>query len=333
MGFIAKGNKIVLKPGSGSTQSSLLYKRMTQSGAFNDVTWGSSSSDFETPITSSTWTTYGSYKYLNIGLVRQIYNETHEFNRNTIFDSKIRVSNEVTPAGTDISGIAYITALVRGSMTDDASTLCQRLIDEFSAGAYDYVLAIGKMNQDIDDYRAINIDVNNIKTFMGSAKSTKDYTLPTTEAVYLVNIALGPNILFNSITSLSVSIYQQEFIEFFGDNFIAPGSVGKTEINPDYKAEKAINNYMITVDDDHIVDNTIIISPDYTTQLDEGTIYYLNYTSSNSATHISLGYYDTDDDTYVASGKLYPLTASGTIAGKICVAVLVNGEFTIKALV
>jgi len=334
MGFVAKGENIVVKTGSDENGASYLFKKLNQDGTFSDVNWGTTITDFDSAITSSTWTTYGAYQYINLGLVRQVYSEIHSFNRNTRFDSTIRLSNTVAPVGADVSNIIYITALVKGSMTDSSSLLSQRVIDEFSTGVYNYVLAIGKMNRKIDDFRAVNIDVNNVKSFAGSAISTKDYDLPTTEAVYLVNLAICTNADMEQFTSLAINLYQEYFIEFLGDNCVTPGSVGKTEINPDYKAENAVNNFIMTIDADHIVDGKIIISPDYATELKNNSIYYLNFTTNSvSATKMCLGYYDLESEAYVPVGTEYNVTISGTVANKIAVAVLVNDAVTIKALV
>lgn len=336
MGFIAKGNRVLVKEGSGSTGSgNYLYKRMKSDGTFEDVNWGSSSSDFDTPITSSTWTTYGAYNYINLGMVRQIYSEQVSFNRNVRFDSILRLSNTVTPASSDLSDVAYITAVVKASLTADVAEVAQKVIDEFSSQTYTDVLAIGVMNRAIDDYRAINIDVNDIKTFEGTAETTKDYELPTTEAIYLINVALMTTASMESITSLSMNIYKQEFIEFLGDSYIAPGSVGKTEMNPDYKPENAVNNYLFKVEDANIVSNTLILSPDYITEIHDNSVYYLLMKTSSEPTFtkISLGYYDIESDAYVATGTSYNVTKSGTIKDKPCLAVIVDNEFTIKSLV
>ena len=333
MGFIAKGANKILEPGSSAEKGSYLYKKMNSDGSYSDVNWGDTINDFDSAITSSTWTVYGAYQYLNIGLVRQVYSDTHSFNRNTRFDSTIRLSNTVTPTGKDVSAISYIIAVVKGSPSDSSSVICQRLIDEFSSGTYNYVLAIGTMARDIDDYRAVNIDVNNIKTFSGTAASTKDYDLTTSEAIYLVNIAICTNAAMEEFTSLAINLYQEYFIEFLGDNYVTPGSIGKTEIDPNYKAERAINNYIMTIDDDHIVDGTIIISPDYATQIDDNSIYYLHFTGSSvTATKMSLGYYDLESQAYVASGNALNVTISGTVAGKVAIAVITNGTVTIMSL-
>lgn len=334
MGFVAKGSNIIVKPGSEGTNASYLYKKLNQDGTFSDVNWGTVIEDFESAITSSTWTTYGAYQYINLGLVRQVYSEVHSFNRNTRFDSTIRLSNTVTPVGADVSNLIYITALVKGSMTDSSSLISQRVIDEFSTGVYNNVLAIGKMNRKIDDFRAVNIDVNNIKSFAGSAISTKDYDLPITEAVYLVNLAICTNADMEQFTSLAINLYQEYFIEFLGDNYVTPGSVGKTEINPDYKAEKAINNFVMTIDAEHIVDGKIIISPDYATEIFDKSIYYLYFNQNSvSATKLSLGYYDLETEAYIPVGKEYNVTISGTVANKVAVAFVNGDDVTIKSLV
>lgn len=336
MGFLAKGERIILKPGQGSEEGTYLFKVQNEDGSFSDGVWGSRLDNFETAIVSSTWTTYDSYKYLNIGLVRQVYSEPHTFDRNIRFDSLVRVSNTVSPVDADISGIEYITAVVKGSLTADASTLVQTVIDEFTADSYTDVLAIGRMNKDIADYRPINVDVNDIKTYAGTAQSTLDYELPTDVAIYLVNIALLTNAEMEGISSLSVNVYAQEFIEFLGDNAVAPGTIGKTEIDPDYKAERAINNHIIVIDDEKIVDSgtTIVFSPDETVQIDNNSIYYIYFDTNNTSgiTHLSLGYYDVDEDEYIASGTKYAVTLSGTVANKVCTAVCINNAFTIKAL-
>ena len=336
MGFIAKGTRVLLKEGSsGTLDLTYLYKRMLQDGTFEDVEWGSVGSDFDTPVTSSAWTTYGAYKYLSIGFVRQIFAEEHSFDRNTRFDSIVRLSNTVAPVGADISEVAYITAVVKGSLTDDLSTIAQKVIDEFSASTYRDVLAIGVMNRAIDDFRPINIDFNDIKTFEGSAETTRDYTLPTTEAIYLINVALATAATMEDITSLSMNVYQQSFAEFLGDSYVAPGSIGKTEMNPDYKAENAINNYLMAFDDSYIVDGTLVITPDYATELKNNTIYYFLFNTESEPTisKVSLGYLDIESDVYVPSGTAYDCTVSGSVTGKACIAVFVDGEFTIKSLV
>ena len=334
MGFIARGEDILIRSGESVATTSYLYKRMLSDGTFDNVTWGSTGTDFETPIQNTTWTTYSVYKYQTIGIVRQVYSDVHHFNRNTRFDSYIRLSNTVTPANTDLSGVSYITAVVRGSLTEDISTIAQRVVDEFDSGVYDYVLAIGTMNRDIADFRAVNINVNDIKTFAGTAASTKDYDLPTTEAIYLVNIAIASNVFMSNITSLAINIYQQDFIEFLGDNYVTPGSIGKTEMNPDYKAERAINNYIMTISDDLIVDNTIILSPDYTIQIDDNTIYYMLITGDTTGVNkVSLGYYDVSTEAYVSTGTKYDCTISGSVTNKVCIAVITNNEFTIQPIV
>lgn len=334
MGFVSKGNKIIVKPGSEGTNASYLFKALEQDGTFSDKSWGTTIDDFESAITSSTWTTYGAYQYINLGLVRQVYSDIHSFNRNTRFDSTIRLSNTVVPATADLSSVLYITALVRGSLTDSSSTISQRVIDEFSTNTYDYVLAIGKMNRSIDDYRAINIDVNNVKTFKGTADSKKDYDMPTTEAVYLVNLAICTNSDMEHFTSLAINLYQEYFIEFLGDNCVTPGSIGKTEINHDYKAERAINNYIMDIDDDHIVGGKIIISPDYTTEINDKSMYFMRFTGNSvSATKLSLGYYDLETEAYIPVGKEYNVTISGTVAGHVAVAVVNGDSVTIKSLV
>lgn len=329
MGFISKGENIILKPGSGSIDGTYLYKVMTQNGSFIDDTYGDLVEDFETPITSSTWTTYEVFRYLNLGMVRQVYSDVHSFNRNMRFDSTLRLSNTVVPTGSDLSGVSYITALVRGSLTDDVSTITQRLIDEFSTNTYNYVIAIGTLARDISDYRAIDVDVNDIKTFNGTALITHDYDLSTDEAVYLTNIAIISNADAESITSLSMNVYKQTFIEYLGDNFVVPGSIGKTEMNPDYKAERALNSFVFEVDDGHIVDGVLILSPDYTTQIDNNTIYYMNVIAKASFTKVSLGYYDTMSEVYVPNGTEY--TVSGTASG-LCIAFVHGTDIIFKQL-
>ena len=284
MAFLAKGPDVILKPGSGSGSSSFIFKRLNEDGTWSDATWGSGATDFVTPITSSVWTTFGNYKYQSIGLTRQVYLEAHQFNRNVRFDSKVILSNTVDPIGSDLSNIFYLTAAVRGALTDGADTICQRVIDEFLSGSYNYVLALGTLQRDIEDYRPVNVNIDNIKTFAGSANSTIDYELPTTEAIYLVNIAVVATSDISGITSLSTSLYGEEFIEFSGDNNVVPGSVGKTEINPDYKAERAINNYIISINDLVVDNNIMMFSPAVTTQLDMGTIYYLYFTATSNPT-------------------------------------------------
>lgn len=338
MGFISKGEDIIIKSGGGITDNSFLYKRLKSDGSFEDVEWGSKGTDFDTAISSSTWTTYGAYKYINVGLVSQMYLDQHEFDRNTRFDSMIRLSNTVTPADTDLRGITYITGLVRGSTSDTASVICQRLIDEYSANSYDYVIAVGKMNQAVADYLPVNIDVNDIKTFEGSATSVQDYTLSTSEAVYLVNVAICTNAFMEDITSLSINVYQEEFIEFYGDNEVIPGSIGRTQMNPEYKAERAINNFIMTIDAAHIVSNTIILSPDYATQIDDNTVYFMRFTvNSVTADKLSLGIYDTDSETYIAVGKLYDVTYASDFntalaQNLVAIAVVTGDTITIRSL-
>lgn len=334
MGFISRGSDILVRSGGDSTSSSYLYKRMLSDGTFDNVSWGSTQDDFETPIQNTTWSTYGVYKYQTVGMVRQVYSDVQSFNRNIRFDSILRLSNTVTPANTDLSELSYITAVVRGSLTEDTSTLAQRVIDEFDTGVYNYVLAIGTMNRDLDDYRAINYNVDGIKTFSGTAQSTKDYNLPTNEAIYLVNIAIASNQFMENITSLSINIYKQEFIEFLGDNYVTPGSIGKTEMNPDYKAERAINNFIMTIDDNLIVDNTIILSPEYTTQIDNNSIYYMLITGDTTGVNkVSLGYYDVATEAYVSVGTKYDCSISGSVTDKVCVAIITDNEFTIQPIV
>lgn len=333
MAFLAKGADVILQPGSGGTSGSLIFKRLNEDGTWSDATWGSGSTDFVTPITSSVWTTFGNYKYQSLGLTRQVYLEPHQFNRNVRFDSKVVLSNTVTPTGSDLSNIFYLTAAVRGALTDGVDTICQRVIDEFLSGSYVYVLALGTLQRDIEDYRPVNVNVDNIKTFAGSANSTIDYELPTTEAVYLVNIAVVATADISGVTALSTSLYGEEFIEFFGDNNVVPGSVGKTEINPEYKAERAVNNYIIPIDDLVVEDGVMMFSPAVTTQLDMGTIYYIYFTATTSPTKVSLGYYDDEQSKYVPYGTEYNVTVSGTITDKVCIAILNDGEMTIKSLV
>ena len=338
MGFIAKGNHIIVRSGSAGDTGTFLYKRMTSSGSYVDATWGTPNEDFETPITNSTWTTYSGYSYINLGIARQIYEDTESFTRNIRFDSLLRLST-VTQTVVDLSNLVFITALVRGSLTDDASTLSQRVIDEFSSNTYDYVLAIGQMNRDISDYRPINVDANDIKTYASSALITQDYDLPTTEAVYLMNVAMIPTA--SAPSDLSLNVYKQEFIEFLGDNVVAPGTVGKTEMNPDYKAERAINNYLMEIDNDHVVTavdqssneyNVLVISPDYAIQIDNNSVYYFNINTSKTFTKVSLGYYDLSSDAYVPVGIEYDVSASETLANKKCIAFVIGNTFYIKPI-
>lgn len=333
MAFLAKGSEVILKPGSGAGTGSLLFKRLNEDGTWSDATWGTTSTNFITPISSTTWTTYGNYKYMNVGLTRQVYLEPHTFNRNVRFDSTVVLSNTVTPSGSDLSKVFYLTAAVRGSLTDGVDTICQRIIDEFVSGVYNYVVAIGTLQRDIEDYRPVDVNVNDIKTFAGSANSTIDYELPTTEAIYLVNIAVITTSDMSSITSLSTNVYNEEFIEFFGDNNVVPGSIGKTEINPDYKAERAVNNHIIAIDDYLVEDGIMMFSPNETTELDMGSIYYIYFTATSTPTKVSLGYFDDEQSKFVPYGTEYNLTIDGTISNKVCIAILNNGEMTIKALV
>ena len=338
MGFISKGEDIIIKSGGSTLDTSFLFKRLKSDGSWEDATWGSTSSDFDSAITSSTWTTYGAVKYINVGLVRQIYVDQHNFDRNTRFDSMIRLSNTVTPSDTDLSGITYITGLVRGGLTDAAAVICQRLIDEYTANSYDYVIAIGTMKQAISDVLPINIDVNDVKTFEGSATSVQDYTLSTSEAVYLVNLAICTNAFMEDVTSLSINVFQESFIEFYGDNEVIPGSIGKTQMNPNYKAERAVNNFIMTIDAAHIVSNVIILSPDYTTQIDDNTVYFMRFTvNSVTATKLSLGIYDTDSETYIAVGKQYDVTYASDFntalaQNLVAIAVVTGDTVTIRSL-
>ena len=334
MGFIAKGARKLVTPGTSGTAGSYLFKRMNSDGTFSDAVWGTSGNDFNSPVVSSTWSTYGAYQYISLGLVRQIYSENHTFDRNVRFDSWVRLSNTISPVDANISDVAYVTAVVRGTLTEDVATISQRVIDEFSAGEYNNVVAIGVMNRAIDDYRPINIDVNDIKTFEGSAETTKDYTLSTEEAIYLINIALVTNATMEGITSLSMNVYQQSFTEFLGDSYVAPGSVGKTEMNPDYKAENAINNYIMVFDDSNIVDGTLVISPDYTTSINDNSVYYANFKTSNEPTinKVSLGVFDIESDTYVSSGAQYDCIVTGSIKDKVCVVIVTGNTINVKSL-
>ena len=132
-----------------------------------------------------------------------------------------------------------------------------------------------------------------------------------------------------SITSLAMNVYKQTFIEFLGDNFVVPGSIGKTQINPDYKAERAINNFIFTADNDHVSDSVLVLSPDYTVQIDDNTIYYMNVTATSAFTKVSLGYYDLNSNTYVPVGEEY--TVAGTASG-LCIAVVSGSTITFSQL-
>ena len=335
MGFLAKGNRIILQPGSGSgTDRIYLYKVINSNGTFNDATWGDIIQPLANPITNSVWSTYSSYKYNVVGFTSQVFADNYTFNRNIRFDSSVRLEELVVPSNTDISNIAYLTAVVRGTTNDDVSTVVGHLIDDFTNGTNDYTLAIGVMNRDIDDLRNNAFNYNTVKTYAGSALSNQDYTLTTAEAIYLVNLALAPNSMFDSITSLSLNVYEEAFIEFLGDNFVAPGSIGKTEMDPNYKAERAINNYIATIDDEHITsDGTIVLDPEYTVQVDTNSIYYLLITGTTTPTGISLGYYDQETSAYISVGTVYPVTVSGTILDKVCVAIITNNQCAIMPLV
>jgi hypothetical protein len=340
MGFIAKGKNIIVHDYDGSgVSTSYLYKRMKQDGSYEDVVWGSLGTDFTTPVTSSTWTTYGSYRYMQLGLTRKTYTGVHSFDRNNRFNSSIKLSSTVAPLNTDISGIQYLTAVVKGSLTADASSLIQTIVDEFTSQTYTNVLAIGVMNQAIPDYRAINIDVNDKRDYTGSAETTKDYSLPTTEAIYLINIALATNAMFTNITSLALNVYQQQFLELYGNPEIAAGSIGQTEINPDYRPELSRCNMVIEVSQDHILSTgetiaTVVLSPDYITSIKNNAIYNIMFGAVSIPTEatslkFALGYYDVESSSYIVSGTVYDSNLTSAEVQAIS-SKLVNMIFTNK---
>ena len=255
MGFIAKGEEIILQPGGSSTETrSYFYRREKQDGTFEDVSWGSQAVDFDTPIVNSTWASYDSYKYIALGVTKKTYNEVYHFNRNSRVDTNIKVSNDVLPLN-HVYAIDYITAVIPGSQDASIELLAPKIIDEYYSGLYQDVIAAGMLYQNIPDNRPVNIDVNDVKEYKGTAESKQDYNLPTTQALYLVNLAVVTNSMMEQLNSLSINLYKQEFIEFLGDNTITPGTVGKTQINPSYLPENAINNKVIVITEDMLVDD------------------------------------------------------------------------------
>ena len=50
MGFVAKGERVVVRPGSGGTNQSYLFKKLNQDGTFSDISWGTDIEDFDSAI-------------------------------------------------------------------------------------------------------------------------------------------------------------------------------------------------------------------------------------------------------------------------------------------
>ena len=50
MGFLAKGERIILKPGQGSAEGTYLFKRQNEDGSYSDSVLCSNLDDFETAV-------------------------------------------------------------------------------------------------------------------------------------------------------------------------------------------------------------------------------------------------------------------------------------------
>ena len=340
MAFISKGAEILLRDNESVTERSYLYKKQESNGSFSNAVWGSSNTDFSQPIVCSIWSTYNAYSYLVLGQVQQVYADTFSINRNSRYDSTIRLATVVAPLNSDLSGLKLLTAVVAGNQNEDINNIVQTFIDEYSTGNYQDTVAYGIMNKNIPD----NIDettyVYNVVTNSSVANSVQDYELPSNKALYLVNVALMSNEDMESITSLSLNIYQQYFIEFLGNDYTAPGSVGRSEIKPDYKPERAISNYIINIPSEHIIEDvgqstkTLLITPDDLVEINNKAIYYIFIDAAvNDATHISLGYYDNASNEYVAYGTSYELVYSGNIAQQPCFAVIVGTNCYVSPMI
>lgn len=335
MGFLAKGSNIIINEGSDSEAVSYLAKVMKSDGTFEDFTFGDTISDLDKPITYSQWTTFGAYKYISLGMVRQVYSKVHLFNRNMKFDSTLKLSTTVVPEDSDTSGVKLITALVKGKQNASVTDIAQTAIDEYITESYSSVIAIGVMNEAFRNDMAIDETTSDVKTYSGAALVQHDYSLPETEAVYLINLAISTTKDMENITSLSIGVTNQLFTEYLGTGKVAPGTIGKTEMNASYKPENAINNYIINISDDMIHSGTLIITQNIVPEIHDNSVYFMsiNTTSEPSFTKISSGYYDSDSEQYVATGTEYTTTISGNVKSKLCLAIIRNKEFTIKALV
>lgn len=383
MGFLAKGNNIILAPEGGERSISYLYKYRNEPGeepTYEDALWGDTIEDLYQPVVYSTWSNVdddgeeeGSYKYCNLGSIDKSFEGLDGkaldriFNRNNRIDSVLKTS--ITTSA-DISTLKIISVLVKVG-SDSLESAVKQAAHEYLAGEYNNVIAVSEMHFSYEDDRNVAVDYTDRKEYKSSMLLVKDYTVQENDNLALAHIAILPNAVFSGSPTITFNVYKQYFIEFLGNNTVSPGSIGNNEINPNYKAVNAINNYVMEFDDDNIItvdgNNVLVIPEAYVTELKQPSIYFGLFNNlTESFSKVSLGYYDMttegtgeevpepnaseqeqegqgdtptqsgegspDQGTFVSVGTIYNATVSGTINNKICCMSFVNNAFTIKSI-
>ena len=371
MGFIAKGNEIILKSSDGSNSISYLYKyRISEddreegeTSVFRDAAWGQIMEDLETPAAVNTWNSAGieiedegsiqgfSHKYCSMAVINNAFSGTEgrelgrEFNRNNRIDSFVKISKGNLD---DITNLSIVSFLVKNTGSDE--DIAKIAVNEYLNETFENVIAYSVMNRSINDTRDITTDYNDLRNYECSMKLIRDYTVQEGDNIVLVQAAILP---YSTPGSPTLNIHRQYFVEFLGNNAVAPGTIGSTEINPDYKATNAINNYIMEFDDSNIIEvdsnNVLVIPQMYVSSFSQPSVYYgLFENMTKSFTKIALGYYDlgiegsdesevqegdqVDPGEYVITGTIYDVTIDGTINNKICNMVFINDAFNIKAI-
>ena len=342
MGFkLAYGNT-QLDMSSGSSVQSTLLKRLLSNGTYSSYNWGDAESVRISPaISKSVWTDYSSYKILSLGMIKQTFAEPYSFNRDRRFKSITEAETIITPSNLSIPNNFMLTAIVKGSMTADATTILTTFVDEFTSGSYTNTLAIGAMGVNTTDLHYITDIVDPIKKYEGTMTVTRDYTLPTTEAIYIFNVVIIANSDFSGVTTLQYNIYSGDFQEFAGSIDIPMGSVGQSEISSDYRPELSRSTFLMELSTDKVVDYnskmTLLITPDDAFGFKERGLYTFDVAINTSgmdagmlaeALALSIGYYDTDTSTYIRQGTQWPLLTRASAATHI--ADINNKVITVK---
>lgn len=372
MGFIAKGDEIILKSSDGDSGVSYLYKyRISEddkeegeTSSFRDASWGQVMEDLSTPTAVNTWNDAGmevennegqvigfSYKYCNMAVISNAFSGLagrelgREFNRNNRIDSFVKISKG---NGDNITNLDIVSFLVKNINPDE--DIVKIAVNEYLNGVFENVIAYSVMNRSINDTRDITTDYNDIRNYECSMKMLRDYKIQEGDNLVLVQAAILPN---STPGTPTITIHRQYFVEFLGNNTVAPGTIGSTEINPDYKATNAINNYIMEFNDSNIAEvegsNVLVVPQMYVSSFSQPAIYYGLFSNmTKSFTKVALGYYEmglegnaesnvqegdqVDPGAYIITGDLYNASIGGTINNKACYMVLINNEFNIKAI-
>ena len=318
MSFIAKGGTILGGETSEGLSSSSLLKRITDNGSFESYNWGDEiSKRLSTPISKSVWSESGSYRFMSLGSFRQLYVEPFTFTRDRMYKFIVEVQNTITPATSKLSNETLICGIVKGSADADQSELTRTLVEEYLLQQYTNVVALGEMNLNKNDFAYITDSSNGIRKFSGEAQVKSDTVIPNTGAAYFISAIVIPAASLSDITSLQYDIYSEDVQELLATN-VPAGSVGYTQINPNYKPDLSRSSYIIQVDDTKYVESetscNLVLSADEVNKLLDKAMYTIDISITDVPSAMqslpvtfSQAYYDDTSSLFVNDGPEYSL--------------------------